>query len=55
MGSTGCSWIGCPQPRQRRLAKAPPMTASPWLNQLCRHGASSFGGLLLALLIAPAL
>ena len=31
------------------------MTASPWLNQLCRHGASGFGGLLLALLIAPAL
>ena len=31
------------------------MKASPWLNQLCRHGVSSFGGLLLALLIAPAL
>lgn len=31
------------------------MSASPWLNQLCQHGASSFGGLLLALLFAPAL
>ncbi|MEI6110604.1 MAG: hypothetical protein WCP63_02860 [Cyanobium sp. ELA712] len=31
------------------------MAASPWLNQLCRHGASSFGGLLLTLLIAPGL
>ena len=29
--------------------------ASPWLNQLCRHCASGFGGLLLALLIAPGL
>jgi hypothetical protein len=31
------------------------MKPSPWLNQLCRHGASGFGGVLLALLFAPAL
>ena len=31
------------------------MAIEPWLNKLCRHGASSFGGLLLTLLIAPGL
>jgi len=31
------------------------MTAPSWLNQLCPLGASGFGGLLLALLFAPAL
>jgi len=31
------------------------MTASPWLNKLCRHGANGFGGTVVALLFAPAL
>jgi hypothetical protein len=31
------------------------MAAEPWTNKLFRHGASGFSGLLLALLIAPAL